>query len=50
VPIPRPRDLVRAKTHPAFAPLLEKLWSGLLREVDMSAASEAAENPERAAA
>src|SRR5688572_23840767 len=43
VPLPRPRDLVRAKTHPAFAPLLEKLWSDLSREVDMSAGAEAAE-------
>jgi NitT/TauT family transport system ATP-binding protein len=50
VPIPRPRDLVRAKTHPAFAPLLEKLWSDLLREVDMSAASEEPEKADRAAA
>jgi NitT/TauT family transport system ATP-binding protein len=40
VPIPRPRDLVRAKTHPAFAPLLEKLWGDLSREVDMSARAE----------
>lgn len=43
VPLPRPRDLVRARTHPAFAPLLEKLWSDLSREVDMSAGAEAAE-------
>jgi NitT/TauT family transport system ATP-binding protein len=43
VPIPRPRDLVRAKTHPAFAPLLEKLWADLSREVDMSASAEKAE-------
>jgi NitT/TauT family transport system ATP-binding protein len=43
VPIPRPRDLVRAKTHPAFAPLLEKLWADLSREVDMSAGAEKAE-------
>ena len=47
VPIPRPRDLMRAKAHPAFAPLLEKLWSDLSREVDMSAK---AEKPEKAAA
>jgi NitT/TauT family transport system ATP-binding protein len=33
VPIPRPRDPVRARTHPAFAPLLEKLWRDLSREV-----------------
>jgi NitT/TauT family transport system ATP-binding protein len=43
VPIPRPRDLVRAKTHPAFAPLLEMLWDDLSREVDMSASAEKAE-------
>jgi NitT/TauT family transport system ATP-binding protein len=43
VPIPRPRDLVRAKTHPAFAPLLERLWGDLSREVDMSARAEKAE-------
>ncbi|MBI2715057.1 MAG: ABC transporter ATP-binding protein [Rhizobiales bacterium] len=34
VPIPRPRDPVRARMHPAFAPLYEKLWSDLSREVD----------------
>ena len=33
VPIPRPRDPVRARTHPAFAPLYDKLWSDLSREV-----------------
>jgi NitT/TauT family transport system ATP-binding protein len=43
VPLPRPRDLVRAKTHPAFAPLLEKLWNDLSREVDMSAGAESVE-------
>ena len=34
VPIPRPRDPVRARTHPAFAPLYEKLWTDLSHEVD----------------
>ena len=34
VPIPRPRDPVRARTHPAFAPLYEKIWNDLSREVD----------------
>jgi NitT/TauT family transport system ATP-binding protein len=48
VPIPRPRDLVRAKSHPAFAPLLEKLWADLSREVDMSASAEKAEKAEAA--
>lgn len=33
VPIPRPRDLIRARKHPAFAPLYEKLWRDLSREV-----------------
>jgi len=34
VPIPRPRDPVHSRTHPAFAPLYERLWSDLSREVD----------------
>jgi len=34
VPIPRPRDPVRTRTHPAFAPLYERLWADLSREVD----------------
>jgi NitT/TauT family transport system ATP-binding protein len=34
VPIPRPRELIRARMHPAFAPLYEKLWRDLSREVD----------------
>jgi len=34
VPIPRPRDPVLARTHPAFAPLYEQLWKDLSREVD----------------
>jgi NitT/TauT family transport system ATP-binding protein len=34
VPIPRPRDPVRSRTHPAFAPLYERLWTDLLREVN----------------
>jgi NitT/TauT family transport system ATP-binding protein len=34
VPLPRPRDPVRARMHPAFAPLYEKLWNDLSREVD----------------
>jgi NitT/TauT family transport system ATP-binding protein len=33
VPIPRPRDPVHSRTHPAFAPLYEKLWADLSREV-----------------
>jgi NitT/TauT family transport system ATP-binding protein len=34
VPIPRPRDPVLCRTHPAFAPLYERLWKDLSREVD----------------
>jgi NitT/TauT family transport system ATP-binding protein len=42
VPLPRPRDPVRARMHPAFAPLYEKLWNDLSREVDRVQRSEAA--------
>jgi NitT/TauT family transport system ATP-binding protein len=34
VPIPRPRDPVGSRMHPAFAPLYEKIWADLSREVD----------------
>ena len=34
VPIPRPRDPLLSRTHPAFAPLYERLWADLSREVD----------------
>jgi NitT/TauT family transport system ATP-binding protein len=34
VPIPRPRDPVLSRTHPAFAPLYEQLWADLSRAVD----------------
>ena len=34
VPIPRPRDPVLSRTHPAFAPLYEQLWAYLSRAVD----------------
>jgi NitT/TauT family transport system ATP-binding protein len=34
IPIPRPRDPVHSRTHPAFAALYEKLWADLSREVD----------------
>jgi NitT/TauT family transport system ATP-binding protein len=37
VPIPRPRDPVRSRMHPAFAPLYERLWADLSREVDSRA-------------
>jgi NitT/TauT family transport system ATP-binding protein len=33
VPIPRPRELLRARMHPAFAPLYERVWRDLSREV-----------------
>ena len=33
-PLPRPRDPVRARMHAAFAPLYEKIWRDLSREVD----------------
>jgi NitT/TauT family transport system ATP-binding protein len=34
MPLPRPRDPVRARTHPIFAPLYEKIWNDLSHEVD----------------
>jgi NitT/TauT family transport system ATP-binding protein len=34
VPIPRPRDVLKARMHPAFAPLYEKLWRDLSAAVD----------------
>lgn len=33
VPLPRPRELIRSRKHPAFAPLYERLWRDLSREV-----------------
>lgn len=39
VPIPRPRDPVRSRTHPKFAPLYEQLWADLSREVDYRSAA-----------
>ncbi len=42
VPIPRPRDPVKARVHPAFGRLYEKLWNDLSHEVDFRRA-EAAE-------
>jgi NitT/TauT family transport system ATP-binding protein len=32
--LPRPRDVMAARTHPSFAPLLATLWRDLSREVD----------------
>jgi NitT/TauT family transport system ATP-binding protein len=34
VAIPRPRDIVKTRTIPSFAPLLERLWQDLSSEVD----------------
>jgi NitT/TauT family transport system ATP-binding protein len=34
IPIPRPRNLMRARTHPKFGPLLERLWADLSEAVD----------------
>jgi NitT/TauT family transport system ATP-binding protein len=34
IPIPRPRHLMRARTHPKFGPLLERLWADLSEAVD----------------
>src|SRR5262249_2806694 len=33
VPLPRPRDPVRARMQPGFTPLYENLWNDLSREV-----------------
>jgi NitT/TauT family transport system ATP-binding protein len=43
VPIPRPRDPMGARTHPAFAPLFDKIWKDLSLEVGRDLRSEAAE-------
>lgn len=34
VPLSRPRDLLGARTHPSFAPLLRRLWEALAAEVE----------------
>jgi NitT/TauT family transport system ATP-binding protein len=34
VPLPRPRNLIRARSHPQFAPLYQRLWSDLSDAVD----------------
>jgi sulfonate transport system ATP-binding protein len=39
VPIPRPRDPVHSRTHPAFAPLYERLWADLSCEVNRAEAA-----------
>ena len=43
VPIPRPRDPVKARMHPTFAPIYEKPWNDLSREVGFEQRAEAAE-------
>ncbi|HEX7007767.1 MAG TPA: ABC transporter ATP-binding protein [Alphaproteobacteria bacterium] len=43
VPIARPRDLFAAKGHPAFAPLLARLWQDLSDEPDGAPERKAAE-------
>ena len=35
IPIPRPRDIMKARTNSSFAPLLERLWHDLSAEVDL---------------
>jgi NitT/TauT family transport system ATP-binding protein len=34
IPIPRPRNLVKSRSHPTFASLYERLWSDLSHVVD----------------
>jgi len=43
VPLPRPRDPVRARMHPAFAPLYDQLWNDLSEAVGARPTAEAAE-------
>ena len=43
VPLPRPRDPVRARMQPAFAPLYDRLWNDLSHEVGRNPRAEAAE-------
>jgi NitT/TauT family transport system ATP-binding protein len=39
VVIPRPRDLIGARGHPSFAPLLKRIWYDLSDEVDVQGGS-----------
>ena len=34
VQIPRPRNLIKARAHPKFAPLYQRLWADLSEAVD----------------
>jgi NitT/TauT family transport system ATP-binding protein len=43
VSLPRPRDPVRARVHPSFAPLYDRLWNDLSHEVGRNPRAEAAE-------
>jgi NitT/TauT family transport system ATP-binding protein len=38
VPLPRPRDVIKARTQPEFSPLLQRLWNDLAREIGGRAA------------
>src|SRR5438270_9305382 len=48
--LPRQRDPVRSRMNAAFAPLYEKIWNDLTREVDRAQPTEAAERSDSAAA
>ena len=37
VPIPRPRDALESRAHPAFGPLIERLWRDLSDEIGLTA-------------
>jgi len=41
VPIPRPRDVIKARAHPDFGTLLERIWQNLSREVATTPQAEA---------
>jgi NitT/TauT family transport system ATP-binding protein len=40
VAIPRPRNLIAARGHPSFAPLLQRIWKDLSEEVDIDIGGE----------
>jgi NitT/TauT family transport system ATP-binding protein len=46
VPLPRPRDPVRVRLHPAFAPLYDRLWNDLSQVVGTRPSAQAAEAAE----
>jgi NitT/TauT family transport system ATP-binding protein len=41
IPLSRPRKLMATRSDPRFAPLLQRLWDDLSREVDRTAAEAA---------